>query len=158
MSIRLIGVLAAMAALLAAGLSTGTRIYSNLFFILLLMVVYSLVSVLWTLFTVKLGMKGVRSRVERGEALMTILSLEHKSLLPAGSLRVELNVPGTGDGYQEIIKKLYTDRAYVKQNRLPEFLRKVTGKKLVTNFLTMILNRFLRRYRRQFRISVQNQE
>lgn len=38
------------------------------------------------------------------------------------------------DGYQEIIKKLYTDRAYVKQNRLPGFLRKVTGRKLVTNF------------------------
>ena len=35
MSARLIGVLAAMVALLAAGLATGTRVYYLLFFILL---------------------------------------------------------------------------------------------------------------------------
>ena len=102
MSGRLIGVLAAMAALLAAGLSTGTRVYYLLFFILLLMVVYSLASVLWTLFTTRISMKGVRPRVERGERLMTILALEHRSILPAGNLRVELNVPGADGGRQEI--------------------------------------------------------
>ena len=102
MSGRLIGVLAAMAALLAAGLSTGTRVYYLLFFILLLMVVYSLASVLWTLFTARISMKGVRPRVERGERLMTILALEHRSILPAGNLRVELNVPGADGGRQEI--------------------------------------------------------
>ena len=46
MSARLIGVLAAMVALLAAGLATGTRVYYLLFFILLLMVVYGLASVM----------------------------------------------------------------------------------------------------------------
>ena len=102
MSARLIGVLAAMVALLAAGLATGTRIYYLLFFILLLMVVYGLISVLWTLLTARISMKGVRPRVERGEKLMTILTLEHRSLLPAGSLRVTLNVPGAGGGRQEI--------------------------------------------------------
>ena len=81
MSARLIGVLAAMVALLAAGLATGTRIYYLLFFILLLMVAYSLASVLWTLFTARISMKGVRPRVERGEKLMTILTLEHLSLI-----------------------------------------------------------------------------
>ena len=102
MSARLIGVLAAMVALLAAGLATGTRIYYLLFFILMLMVLYSLASVLWTLLTARISMKGVRPRVERGEKLMTILTLEHRSLLPAGNLRVTLNVPGAGGGRQEI--------------------------------------------------------
>ena len=102
MSARLIGVLAAMIALLAAGLATGTRIYYLLFFILLLMVVYGLISVLWTLLTARISMKGVRPRVERGENLMTILTLEHRSLLPAGDLRVMLNVPGANGGRQEI--------------------------------------------------------
>ena len=102
MSARLIGVLAAMVALLAAGLATGTRVYYLLFFILMLMVVYGLASVLWTLFTARISMKGVRPRVERGEKLMTILTLEHRSLLPAGNLRVTLNVPGAGGGRQEI--------------------------------------------------------
>ena len=63
MSARLIGVLAAMVALLAAGLATGTRIYYLLFFILLLMVVYGLISVLWTLPSAQVSMKGVRPRV-----------------------------------------------------------------------------------------------
>ena len=102
MSARLIGVLAAMIALLAAGLATGTRVYYLLFFILLLMVVYGLISALWTLFTARISMKGVRPRVERGEKLMTILTLEHRSLLPAGDLRVTLNVPGANGGRQEI--------------------------------------------------------
>lgn len=102
MSARLTGALAAMIALLGAGLTTGTRIYYHLFFVLLLLVLYALASVLWTLFTAKVSMKGVRSRVERGERLMTILTVEHASLLPAGRLRVELNVPGAGNGHQEI--------------------------------------------------------
>ena len=83
MSARLIGALAAMVALLGAGLATGTRIYYDLFLILLLLALYALASVLWTLFTAKVSMKGVRPRVERGERLMTILTLEHCSLLPA---------------------------------------------------------------------------
>lgn len=102
MSARLIGALAAMVALLGAGLATGTRIYYDLFLILLLLALYALASVLWTLFTAKVSMKGVRPRVERGERLMTILTLEHRSLLPAGNLRVELNVPGANGGRQEI--------------------------------------------------------
>lgn len=98
---RFFGVLAAMAALLLAGLSTGTRIYYYLFFVCLLMLLYSIASVLWTLFTVKIGMKGMKARVLRGDRLMTILTVEHRSLFPAGSLRVRLNTP-TSTGVQEI--------------------------------------------------------
>lgn len=101
MSARLIGVLAAMIALLSAGLATGTRIYYALFFLLLIMTLFSLASVLWTLLTARVSMKGVKPRAERGDKLMTILSMRHASLLPAGSLRVVLNVPVSG-GCQEI--------------------------------------------------------
>ncbi|MBP3652957.1 MAG: DUF58 domain-containing protein [Clostridia bacterium] len=102
MSARLIGSLAAMVALLSAGLATGGRIYYALFLVLVLMVVFALISVVWTLFTVRVTMKGVKPRVVRGDKLMTILTVEHRSLLPAGSLRVTLNVPGGVGGRQEL--------------------------------------------------------
>ena len=102
MNARRIGLLAAMIALLGAGLATGTRVYYALFLLLLLLVLFSLASALWTLLTVRVRMKGVRPRVVRGERLMTILTVEHRSLLPAGALRVILNVPGGANGRQEI--------------------------------------------------------
>ena len=102
MSPRLIGVLAAMIALLSAALSTGGRIYYILFLLLALMVIFSLISALWTLLSVKCSMKGVKPRCVRGDQLMTILSVQHKSLLPPGSLRIRLNVPGNISGQQEI--------------------------------------------------------
>ena len=89
-----------MLALIGAASSTGTGIYYYLFFILLLIVVFSFASALWTLVSAKVSMKGVKSRVTRGDKLMTILTLSHKSLLPAGELRVSLNVPGAS--HQEI--------------------------------------------------------
>ena len=49
MSARLIGVLAAMAALLGAALSTGTRVYYVLFAVLGLMVICGFFSVVITL-------------------------------------------------------------------------------------------------------------
>lgn len=102
MSSRLLGVLAAMIALLGAGLATGTRVYYALFALLTLIVAFALISALWTLWTARVGMKGVRARATRGDKLMTILSVRHGSLLPAGCLRVTLNVPGGAGGRQEI--------------------------------------------------------
>lgn len=91
-----------MAALLGAGLATGTRIYYALFFVLVLMLAFSLLSALWVLFSVHVGMKGVKNRAVRGDQLMTILSVRHSCILPVGSLRVQLNVPGGAGGRQEI--------------------------------------------------------
>ena len=91
-----------MVALLGAGLATGTRVYYALCILLALTVLYALVSVLWMLLTVRVSMKGVRPRVARGERLMTILTVEHRSVLPVGALRIGLNVPGGAGGYQEI--------------------------------------------------------
>ena len=102
MSARLLGVLAAMLALIGAALATGTNIYYYLFFILLVVIVFAGLSALWTLLTAQVSMKGVKSRVSRGDRLMTILTLSHKSLLPAGNLQVTLNVPGNASSRQEI--------------------------------------------------------
>lgn len=102
MSARLIGLLAAMVALLSAALATGTRVYYALFFLILLLLLFALGSVFWTLMTLRVGMKGLRARVVRGERLMTILTVEHRSLLPPGEMRVTLNVPGGAGGQQEI--------------------------------------------------------
>lgn len=102
MKVRLIGVIAAMTALLAAALATGNKVYYNFFFLLLVMVFYAAASVVWTLFSVRVSMKGVKPRVARGERLMTIISVEHRCILPAGNIRIALNVPGSGASVQEI--------------------------------------------------------
>ena len=102
MTSRLTGALIAMAALLATGLSTGGRIYYLLFYTMLLLLLLSLASVLWVLFTAQIEMRGVKPRVERGEALMTIFTVRHSSLLPVSSLRIRLNVPSAFSASQEI--------------------------------------------------------
>lgn len=99
---RLIGALAAMLTLLAAGMSTGTRVYYLLFYILLAMLVLGLASVVWTVFTLKLEMKGVRARVTRGDTLMTVFTVKHMSLLPVASVRIQVNVPSSYAPTQEI--------------------------------------------------------
>ena len=90
MTSRLTGALVAMAALLATGLSTGGRIYYLLFYTLLLLTLISLSSVLWLLFSVRIEMRGVKPRVERGEAMMTIFTVRHTSPLPVAALRLRL--------------------------------------------------------------------
>ena len=102
MNARLIGTLAAMVTLLAAGLSTGTGVYYLLFNLLLAMLVLALVSALWTIFTVKIDMKGVRARVSRGDTLMTVFTVKHKSLIPVASVRIQVNVPSSSAPTQEI--------------------------------------------------------
>ena len=99
---RLTGVLAAMAALMAAGLSTGSRIYYLLFNLLLALILLSLISAAWTLWTVKIDMKGVRPRVARGDTMMTVFTVRHGSLLPVASVRIHLNVPSACAPTQEI--------------------------------------------------------
>jgi hypothetical protein len=102
MNARLIGAVFAMLTLLAAGLSTGTRVYYLLFFVLLAMLLLGLVSAVWTVFTVKIDMKGVRARANRGDTLMTVFTVKHASLLPVASVRICVNVPSYYSPMQEI--------------------------------------------------------
>ena len=102
MSARLTGALVAMAALLAAGLSTGARVYYLLFNVLAAMLLLGLISAVWTVWTVRIDMKGVRPRVNRGETLMTVFTVRHSALLPVASVRVHLSVPSAFAPEQEI--------------------------------------------------------
>ncbi len=102
MTSRLALSLIAAGALLTTGLSTGGQIYYLLFNTVFLLMLLSLASVLWALFTVRIDIKGVKSRVERGEALMTIFTVRHTSLLPVASIRMQLSVPSAFSAQQEI--------------------------------------------------------
>ena len=91
-----------MAAVLAAGLSTGIRFYYLLFIGMLSMVALALLSAVWTLWTLKLEIKGVRTRVERGERMMAVFTVRHGCLLPVSAIRIRLNVPSACAPEQEV--------------------------------------------------------
>lgn len=99
---RRVGYALCMAALLAAGLSTGTRLYYLVFFMLLMMLALGLFSALWTLWSVRFELKGVKARVTRGESLMTVFTVRHTSILPVSAIRVQLSVPSGFSGTQEV--------------------------------------------------------
>lgn len=101
-SARRVGYALVAAALLAAGLSTGTRLYYLAFYMLLAMLLLGLISVLWTLWSVRLSFKGVKARVTRGDRLMTVFSVRHASLLPVSAIRVQLSVPSGYSGAQNV--------------------------------------------------------
>ncbi len=91
-----------MAAMLVAGLSTGVRFYYLIFLAMLAMLLLGLIAALWTLFTLKFDIKGVRARVNRGERMMTVFTVRHGSLLPVSAIRVCLNVPSAYAPTQEV--------------------------------------------------------
>lgn len=90
------------AAMLAAGLSTGVRLYYLVFAGLLAMPALGLVSVLWTLYTLRFDLKGVKLRVERGERMTAVFTVRHSCLLPVSAIRVALNVPSALAPTQEV--------------------------------------------------------
>ena len=91
-----------MAAMLAAGLSTGTRLYYLIFYALLAMLLLGFVSVVWTLVTLRVELRGVKPRVNRGERISAVFSVRHGCLLPVSAIRVRLSVPSTGAASQEV--------------------------------------------------------
>ena len=99
---RRVTMLIAMLAFLAAGLSTGVRIYYLLFLIFCAMALTGAASALWTLLTVRFEMKGVRSRVTRGDTMMTIFTVRHSCLLPVSAIRLKMSVPSAGTLSQEV--------------------------------------------------------
>ena len=90
------------AAMLAAGLSTGVRLYYLIFFALLAMALLGLASVLWTLGSLKLEIKGVRARVSRGEDMTAVFTVRHGCLLPVEAIRIHMSVPSAPGAEQEV--------------------------------------------------------
>lgn len=102
MSTKLIGVIVAFIALLAAAMATGTGVYYVMAIALAIIVVYAVASVVWTLLTVSVEMNGARSRAVRGETIMVIITVRHSAIFPIGAATVVMNVPGSVSGTQEI--------------------------------------------------------
>ena len=102
MSIKLTAYIIISAALLVCGMSTGAQAYYLIAFTLLILLLISFVSALWALLTVKVEMKGLKPRVERGDTLMTIFTVRHMSLLPVSAIRLKLSVPSAFSPNQEI--------------------------------------------------------
>lgn len=102
LSPRLAGFALVMAAMLAAGLSTGTRLYYLVFYALLAMLLLGVVAVVWTLFTLRVTLKGVAARVERGERIPAVFAVRHACPLPVAAIRVRLSVPSAGAPRQEV--------------------------------------------------------
>ena len=102
MKMRLTAYVILALALLTCGLSTGARAYYLAALALLMLLVLSFLSALWALLTVKVEMKGIRSKVERGEALMTIFTVRHASLLPVAAIRLQLSVPSAHSPSREV--------------------------------------------------------
>jgi len=91
-----------MAAMLACGLSTGQRVYYLIFYALLAMLLLGLASALWTLLTIRLDLRGVRTRVSRWERMTAVFTVRHGCPLPVMAIRVGLNVPSANAPVQEV--------------------------------------------------------
>ena len=90
------------AAMLVAGLSTGTRLYYLIALALVMMLALGVAAAAWTLFTLRFDIKGVRTRVTRGERMMTVFTVRHGCLLPVSAIRIRLNVPSAYAPTQEV--------------------------------------------------------
>lgn len=90
------------AAMGVAGLSTGTRLYYLIFWALAAMLLLGAVSVVWTLWTLKFEIRGVRTRVHRGERMVAVFTVRHGCPLPVAAIRVHLNVPSAYAPTQEV--------------------------------------------------------
>lgn len=99
---RRLGYALVTAAMLIAGLSTGTRLYYMIFWALLAMLALGAASAVWTLLTLKFEIKGVRTRVNRGERMVAVFAVRHGCPLPVSAIRVHLNVPSSYAPTQEV--------------------------------------------------------
>lgn len=102
MNIKLAAYLVLALTLLICGLSTGAQVYYLISLTLIILLLLSVVSVVCALLTVKVEMKGLKARVERGETLMTIFTVRHMSILPVSAIRLRLSVPSAFSPNQEI--------------------------------------------------------
>lgn len=102
MKVRLIVFLICAAALLLVGLTTGAQIYYALSLMMFGVAVLSLVSVVWTMATLSVGMKGLSRQVLRGDSLTVQLSVKYACPLPVAEIRIVIAAPASGRKPQEL--------------------------------------------------------
>lgn len=115
---RLIGILIATAALLATGLSTGSRIYYLVAILLLALCLISLLSVVCTLLTLKVTVKSGQARVTRGAAMNLVFSVSHASILPAGEIRLSVGLMPGGARTDEVSARISPFRQHTFRSRI----------------------------------------
>lgn len=102
MKVRLIVFLICAAALLLVGLTTGAQIYYALSLMMFSVAALSLISVIWTMATLKVGMKGLSRQVLRGDSLTVQLTVRYQCPLPVAEIRVVVAAPASGRKPQEL--------------------------------------------------------
>ncbi|MDO4357161.1 MAG: DUF58 domain-containing protein [Clostridia bacterium] len=102
MKARLIGFLVVIAALMLAALSTGAQMYYALAITMIAVVALALASVVWTMLTLKVGIKGLARQVERGSSLTVALSVRYACPLPVSEIRIVIAAPASGRKPQEL--------------------------------------------------------
>lgn len=102
MKVRLIVFLVCAAALLLAALTTGAQIYYALALMMFGVAALSLVSVVWTMLTLRVGMKGLSRQVQRGDSLTVQLSVRYACPLPVAEIHIVIAAPASGRKPQEL--------------------------------------------------------
>ncbi len=102
MKARLIGFLVVIAALMLAALSTGAQMYYALAITMIAVVALALVSVVWTMLTLSVGIRGLARQVERGASLTVALSVRYACPLPVSEIRIVIAAPASGRRPQEL--------------------------------------------------------
>lgn len=102
MKARLIGFLVVIFALMLAALSTGVQAYYALAITMMAVLALALISVVWTMLTLKVGIKGLSRQVERGDSLAVALSVWYACPLPVSEIRVVIAAPASGRKPQEL--------------------------------------------------------
>ena len=94
MSVRAAGCALTAAIFLAAGLMTGAQPYYLGALVIVLMLLYALISCVWTLWTLTVSVSGEKNRAVRGDLLPLLLKTHHRCPLGIGSVRLKLSTPG----------------------------------------------------------------
>ena len=102
MKARLIGFLIVIVALMLAALSTGAQVYYALAMMMMAVLALALVSVTWTMLTLRVGIKGLSRQVERGDTLAVALSVWYACPLPVSEIRIVIAAPASGRKPQEL--------------------------------------------------------
>lgn len=102
MKARTIVFLICAAALMLVALTTGAQIYYALSIMLAGIALLALVSVVWTMATLRVGMKGLSRQVLRGDSLTVQLAVQYACPLPVAEIRIVIAAPASGRKPQEL--------------------------------------------------------
>ena len=93
MSLKTVVFLLVALTILAIALSTGGAIYYLLFWMLITMLLIALETTLATLFTIRVSTASQKNRAIRGETVAIRMNIRRATILPVGSVELEVSTP-----------------------------------------------------------------